>query len=347
MDYLRKRPRNPILNPTAAQLKGYATAIRTKGRDGNQIAADFERAARAYEQLRVEFFAQDRSERAGLEPPAFMGETETTPSTFSVCQTLISCMKKGCLTDHLPFDKKYISLKPHPKSGLPNRMNKQESVKNESWHRLCNGVLKMITSIGEKLADQRLMLRIFRYNEDTDIKLGLKPAFPRLSYFQMARAQARAAGILKGTAFPQHRVPREVDESSRDEPFGFECLNREYKAQLTEMEASFSASAGVGVGVGLGAPAVGAGSNRVEEERSGEADDEEGELGKGKAKAKRRGKMQQPSAANNKPMVSCITLLCDIPFNLHSILTTPPPFSLSPRNLRCRRRRPMSNMYSS
>ena len=78
-------------------------------------------------QLRVEFFNQDRSERAGCEPPAFMAATETTPSTMSVCESLIKCMEKGCLTDVLPFEQKYINLKPHSKSGLPDRMNKQVS----------------------------------------------------------------------------------------------------------------------------------------------------------------------------------------------------------------------------
>ena len=220
VQYLGKRKINPITDRDAAKrhaLANHRESIRSVGRDGNVLSSELLQQGLVFEQIRVEWAASQLPGRLpSFRAPGISGQ----PSTFDVVQNLATCAKKGCLSDCRPFEDCYRLLYTRPKTGLPVFSKKSESGKNETFHRLVNLIVAEVASLSPELAHARIDIRIFRYNIENDIRIGLRSPDNHLPFWLLKSIKSRAESSLEGAAemYPGILFP---ESSSQPETQGF------------------------------------------------------------------------------------------------------------------------------
>ena len=199
------------------------------------------------------------------------------------------CAAKGCLSDCRPWKKLYIDVKTGPKTGLTTRIKKSESVKNETWHRIANQLVSnvsqriieetpeasvleaftpgvscvclfflfQVSRITKDNLEERLFLRIFRFNADNDARVPVRPgeqrcgadvAWWKLAALKQISARVTTAGV--GAAFKNHRVPT---APPLREPQGFGFIQELRQAQVEQRITEAQEQAGKRKSTGQGA----------------------------------------------------------------------------------------------
>lgn len=169
--------------------------VRTEGRPGHEIETALKAHIEQYGEL------SEAEKTKGLRALFRPDDTIYGTGTKAQAELIYNCCRKGCLTDPLPVDEMYIKYGEGPQTKLPLRISKGQSTKNESLHRLINGLVHNISHVSGELLHKRIMMRIFRYNIDTDRKLGRLQRHSDLPFWLMHDINADSDSVLERIPF--------------------------------------------------------------------------------------------------------------------------------------------------
>ena len=207
--------------------------VRTEGRPKDIIKKDFDEVIATHKRV------SDANKDKGMKPLFKESSDYWRMGTEAQANAVSKCIEKGCLTDPLAVENMYIEYGKGPDTKLPHRFNKGQSTKNEALHKNLNA---LVHNIGHQNAEQlgkRIMLRLYRHNQDQDRKLGRKHPSVLPFWVQIA-LNKQAAGLLADAPFasPRKSLERKHDSIPRDhpawEPLGFEHLEAETTLRIKQ-----------------------------------------------------------------------------------------------------------------